>query len=289
MPDPGRRAAMLGGALAAGAAVAGCSGLQVVDALTSSQGYAVSRGLAYGQSPRQTMDIYAPHGDGALSLAPIVVFFYGGSWRRGAKEDYRFIGAFLARAGCVGVLADYRVFPEAGFPAFVEDCAAATVFARRVVAGFGGDPGRIFLMGHSAGAHMAALLALEPSYLAARGMDTRDVAGVVGISGPYDHDLGTVRWLAEVFPDERSRRESRVLDKARAGAPPMFLANGTADTLVPPRNAVALAERLRALGNRVDLRLYDGVGHGDILAGFVPALAGASTLGSDIGNFLSKA
>lgn len=281
---------MLAGAAAlAASGLGGCNSLQIVDAVTSTRGYVVSRGVSYGPSPRQTLDIYAPDDDGAGGLRPIVLFLYGGSWRRGSKEEYRFVGAYLARSGHVGVVADYRLFPETGFPGFIEDCAAATAFVRRVIPGFGGDPGRIFLMGHSAGAHMAALLALEPSYLAQRAMDPRDLSGVVGISGPYDHDFGTVRWLAEVFPDARSRRESRVLDKARLGAPPMFLANGTADTLVPARNAVALAERLRALGNRVDLRLYEGAGHGDILAGLVPPLAGTSTLGGDIQAFLDGA
>lgn len=290
IPDPGRRRLIQGGAMAGLAlGLAACNGLQIIDAVTPDVGYARVADLSYGAAPRQTLDIYLPSDRDPHRLAPVVVFFYGGSWRQGSKDSYRFIGAYLARAGYVAVLCDYRLYPEVRFPGFVEDCAAATAFVRRVVAGYGGDPARLFLMGHSAGAHMAALLGLEPSYLAAVGFDAGDLAGIVGISGPYDHDFGTVRWLAPVFPDARSRSEARIVDKARPGAPPMFLANGTGDTLVPARNAVALAERLRGLGNRVEVRLYDGAGHGDILLGFTPALAGASTLGFDVVSFLSEA
>ena len=267
----------------------GCSGLRLIDAVTPSAGYTLAAGLAYGPSQRHLLDIYAPLAGGAAGPPPVVLFLYGGSWRNGARAQYRFVGAWLARAGFVAAVADYRLFPEVRFPGFVEDCAAALAFLGRHAGQHGGDPGRLFLMGHSAGAHMAMLLAIEPAYLVGAGADPDRLAGVVGISGPYDHDFGTVRWLADVFPDDWSRRAARVADRARSGTPPVFLANGMADSLVPARNAVVMAERLRQKGNPVALRLYDGAGHGDILLGFVPALAGASTLGQDVAGFLNQA
>ena len=267
----------------------GCSGLRLIDAVTPSAGYTLAAGLAYGPSQRHLLDIYAPLAGGAAGPPPVVLFLYGGSWRNGARAQYRFVGAWLARAGFVAAVADYRLFPEVRFPGFVEDCAAALAFLGRHAGQHGGDPGRLFLMGHSAGAHMAMLLAIEPAYLVGAGADPDRLAGVVGISGPDDHDFGTVRWLADVFPDDWSRRAARVADRARSGTPPVFLANGMADSLVPARNAVVMAERLRQKGNPVALRLYDGAGHGDILLGFVPALAGASTLGQDVAGFLKQA
>lgn len=267
----------------------GCSGLRLIDAVTPSAGYTLAAGLAYGPSQRHLLDIYAPLAGGAAGPPPVVLFLYGGSWRNGSRAQYRFVGAWLARAGFVAAVADYRLFPEVRFPGFVEDCAAALAFLGRHAGQHGGDPGRLFLMGHSAGAHMAMLLAIEPAYLVGAGADPDRLAGVVGISGPYDHDFGTVRWLADVFPDDWSRRAARVADRARSGTPPVFLANGMADSLVPARNAVVMAERLRQKGNPVALRLYDGAGHGDILLGFVPALAGASTLGQDVAGFLKQA
>ncbi len=284
--DPGRRLAI--GALCA-SLLGGCSGLRLIDAVTPSAGYTLAAGLAYGPSQRHRLDIYAPVGGSAAGPPPVVLFLYGGSWRNGARAQYRFVGAWLARAGFVAAVADYRLFPEVRFPGFVEDCAAALAFLGRRAGQHGGDPGRLFLMGHSAGAHMAMLLALEPAYLVGAGAATERLAGVVGVYGTVDHDLGAVRWQGEVFPDDWSRRSARVADRARAGTPPGFLASGTADSLVPPRNAVVMAERLRQKGNPVALRLYDGAGHGDILLGFVPALAGASTIGQDVAGFLTQA
>lgn len=282
----GRRQLLRLGAAPPALALAGCSGLQLVDAVAPADGYELREAIPYGPEPRQAMDAYLPARIGSGPPPPVVLFLYGGSWRSGDRRDYRFVGAWLARTGHVALVADYRLHPAVRFPAFVEDAAAAFDVARREAQALGGDPRRVALMGHSAGAHMAALLALEPRYLAARGRTPDEISGVVGISGPYVHDLGTVRSLAPVFPDEASRREAMVIAKARAGAPPMFLANGTADVLVPPRNAVELAGRLQGLGGRVELRLYEQAGHADILLGFVGPLAGSSTLAADVAGFL---
>lgn len=279
----GRRASL---ALLFGAGwLSGCGALQTIDTLTPSGGYVAELDLPYGPDLRQRLDVYRPAMQSAPS-APVVLFFYGGSWRRGEKEAYRFIGEYLTRMGCVAVVADYRLFPAVQFPAFVEDGAAAFAWARDNAPRLGGDQRRIYAMGHSAGAHTVVLLALEPRYLAARGRSPADLAGVIGISGPYDADFSTIRWLRAVFPATSTAMEARPITKAHAGAPRMLLANGGRDGLVPPRHAVALARRLRELGNPVDLRIYDAAGHGDILLGLSTHLAGGLTLGSDVLSFI---
>jgi acetyl esterase/lipase len=113
------------------------------------EGIRVANDLSYGEGPRHTLDIYAPETVGAS--APIVVFFYGGGWE-GAKEMYRFIGYSLAAQGLVVVIPDYRLHPAVEFPAFMNDAAEAVTWTRANAAQFGGDPDRLFLMGHSAGA-----------------------------------------------------------------------------------------------------------------------------------------
>ncbi|MBL8700618.1 MAG: alpha/beta hydrolase [Alphaproteobacteria bacterium] len=267
--------------------VAGCNGLRTIDSLTPAGHYLLERDVAYGPAPRQRLDVYHPRGEAPAGARPIVVFFYGGSWRRGEKESYRFVGEYLSRLGFVAVVADYRLYPAVTFPAFVEDGATAVAWAIREAGRLGGDPRRVFPMGHSAGAHIAVLLALEPRYLAAQGLAPERLAGVIGISGPYDTDLSSVRWLRAVFAGEGIGEEARVLSKARAGAPPMLLANGGRDPLVNARHAVELATRLRALGNRVDLRIYEEAGHGDILLGLSTTLAGNLTLGGDVLAFVA--
>lgn len=268
-------------------ALAGC-GLRTVDMLTPTGVYAREQDIAYGPAARQRLDVYRPKEDRSAGL-PVVVFFYGGSWRRGSKGLYRFVGEYLARMGCVAVLADYRLFPEVRFPAFVEDGAAAVAWARANAARIGGDPARVFAMGHSAGAHTAVLLGLEPRYLATARLRPADLAGVIGISGPYALDPRTIRWLRETFPEAESAGEAKPLDKVRAGAPPMLLAHGSQDGIVNPTNSTALAQRLEASGNRVDLRIYDGAGHADILLGFSTTLSGNLTLGGDVLRFVTGA
>ncbi|MBM3525100.1 MAG: alpha/beta hydrolase, partial [Alphaproteobacteria bacterium] len=177
-----RRAAL--GSLIAAAGLAGCAGvngLRTIETLTPAGDYTLDRDAAYGPSARQRVDVYRPRLSSTALPPPTVVFFYGGSWRRGDKESYRFVGEYLSRLGVIAVVADYRLHPEVTFPAFVEDGAAAVAWASREAMALGGDPSRVFAMGHSAGAHIAVLLALEPRYLALRGMASERLAGVIGI------------------------------------------------------------------------------------------------------------
>lgn len=277
----GRRLFLQG--ILAAPVLAGC-GLRTIDTLTPDGAYVLEKDVAYGEAARHRLDAYRPS-DMPPRALPVVVFIYGGSWRRGSKDDYRFLAEYLTRMGCVVVVADYRLFPEVRFPAFVEDGASAVAWARSNATRLGGDPARVFVMGHSAGAHSAVLLGLEPRYLTEVGLKISDIAGIVGISGPYAVDLGTIRWLRQTFPESASA-ESKPLDKVRAGAPPMFLATGGRDGLVDPRNTVVFGKRLEEFGNRVETRVYAGAGHADILLGFSTTLAGDLTLGGDVMRFV---
>src|SRR5688572_24770878 len=140
--------------------------------------------LRFGDEPRQVLDVYVPQSQGK-DLRPVVIFWYGGMWLRGSKEQYRFVGAALANSGYVAVLPDYRLYPRARFPTFIEDGALAVKWVREHAHEFGGDPNAIFLMGHSAGAHTAALLALDGRYLQKVGGDSSWLRGWIGLSGPY--------------------------------------------------------------------------------------------------------
>ena len=155
--------------------------------------------------------IYEPVHDLALDIhrpptwaagQPIAIFFYGGSWRSGSRCDYAFVGEALARSGIVTVIPDYRQYPQGHFPDFEFDAAHAVRWVRDHAAEIGGDPQRIFLVGHSAGAHIAALLATDQSYLASVAIKPRELAGVIGVSGPYDFLPLTDPALGEVFGAE---------------------------------------------------------------------------------------
>ena len=271
--------------LAGSALLGGCAPLTMLDLLTPAEAQVAARDAAYGEHPRQRLDLYVPARHGGAR--PVVVFFYGGGWRSGDKGPYRFVAETLTREGFVVAIPDYRLVPEVRFPAFVEDSAAAVAWVANNVARYGGDPRRLFLIGHSAGAYNAAMVALDRRYLAAHGMMGARIAGVVGIAGPYDFLPLDGRLVRVAFAAAADPDATQPVAFARADAPPLLLINGSADTLVSPRNAVSLAERVRAQGGRARAVIYDGKGHVDIMAGLARVLGGGGPLLADITAFLA--
>jgi acetyl esterase/lipase len=233
-------------------------------------------GIAFGTDPRQQLDIYRPRG--SASTKPVIVFWYGGSWDDGARQDYRFVGVALARLGYLAVLPDYRLYPQARFPQFLDDSAQAVAWLQRHAAQYGGNPRRIILMGHSAGAHMAAMLALNRRYLLAAGADPDRIIGLIGLSGPYGLTPNTPT-LNIIFGAPYTPHDWQVLRYVTAQAPPTLLIHGRADKLVAVSNTEALAAALQAQGVPVASRIYDNRGHMDMLAALsVPARARAPVL-----------
>lgn len=282
--------------LAAGAAsatLAGCSPLRLLDATVPTGDVVATTGLAYGEGPRRRLDIYRPLASprGAASPRPLVVFLYGGNWRTGDRADYRFVATALAARGIVVVVPDYRLFPEAAFPGFVEDAAAAVAFAAARATEFGADPRAVFVAGHSAGAHIALLLALDPGYLARAGYDRTRLAGAIGLAGPYDFDPAAYPDTRPVFApaaDPRLTQPITFADLAgQPGAPPLLLLHGTADRTVLPRNTTALAARVRAAGGRAETALYPDLGHAGILLALTPWFAGRAPVLEDMLRFVA--
>jgi acetyl esterase/lipase len=222
-----------------------------------------ARDVAYGPHPRQRMDIYVPKG-GAAGQKPVVFFIYGGSWANGTKETYSFVGDALAARGFVTVIADYRLVPEVRFPVFIEDGARALRFLRDTIAGFGGAPDQIHLMGHSAGAYNAMMLTLDRRFLAAVGMSASEIRSTVGLSGPYDFLPFDIDVTKNAFGSARSPAQTQPIAFARRDAPPIFLGTGSDDRTVLPRNSERLAQALRQAGaSSVTLKIYPGLGHAE--------------------------
>lgn len=240
--------------------------LPALNAMAPVAGVALTESIVYGAGPRHTLDVYAPHA--AAAPTPIVVFFYGGGWESGEKAMYRFVGAALAARGVLVVIPDYRLHPEVRFPAFMDDAAAAVAWAHANAARFGGDPHRVFLMGHSAGGNIATLLALDPAYLRAVGMSPADVCGVIGLAGAYDFVPARPEAFAAIFGPEAEWARSRPISYVSARAPPMLLLAGRNDGTVEPGNSVRLAARLRAAGADARVTLYPDVTHMALIAAF---------------------
>jgi acetyl esterase/lipase len=220
--------------------------------------------IAYGTGPRQRLDVYTPPGAHEL---PVVVFWYGGAWSSGRKSQYRFVGVALAERGCITVVPDYRLYPAVKYPAFIEDGALAVAWVERHAREFGGDPSRIILMGHSAGAHLAATLAIEPQYLERAGADRHAIIGWVGLSGPYALDPDTDE-LRAIFSAPYVLADWQPVRHVTGAAPPALLLHGEDDRRVYARQAIELRDALASRGVRVDLELYPGRGHSDTIASF---------------------
>lgn len=220
----------------------------------------VAEGVRFG-SHGQTLDVWRAETAANADRRPVLVFWHGGGWVKGARQDYAFAGRAFARQGFVVVIPDYRKVPEVRFPAFVQDGAEAVAWVRDNIARFGGDPQRIAFAGHSAGAHTAVLLALDPRWLKAADVDPGIVKAVVGLSGPYDFHPFTTRRSIDAMAQYPDPKVTQPIDQARADAPPMLLVTSTRDETVRPRNAINLSKRLKALGAPAELINYRGLDH----------------------------
>ena len=229
--------------------------------------FAPARGLS--------LDIYRPDPMPGTA-APVVVFFYGGSWQQGKREQYRFVGRRLAANGVLAIVADYRTWPQAGFPAFMDDAAQAVAWARDNAASRGGDPSRVFVAGHSAGAHIAALLATDGRYLDHHGIAPAGLAGVVGLSGPYDFVIDEE--LAPIFGPREQWPSAQPVNFVDGDEPPFLLVHGADDDTVLPANSASLHAKLQEAGIRSRLVMLPDTGHAGVLLelklpGTGPALA----------------
>lgn len=255
--------ALIGGLLLLG--LGGCSPVGLLNALTPQASFTRTAGIAYGEDPRQKLDVYVPRHP--LDDAPVVLFFYGGSWNSGEREDYTFVGEALASQGIVAVIADYRLYPQVRYPLFLEDGALAVAWARTHISTFSGNPQRLYLMGHSSGAYNAAMLALDSRWLAAVGMSTRDLSGWIGLAGPYDFLPIENPDVRPVFFWPDSPPQSQPINQVRRGAPPALLIAATEDELVnPTRNTGGLAKKLREAQVPVQDLYYSRPGHVTLVA-----------------------
>ena len=219
-----------------------------------------ARNVAYGPAAHQRLDVYAPRRS-AGQAAPVAVFFYGGSWDTGRRQDYGWVGQALASRGFVTVIPDYGLYPAVRYPGFLEDGALAVRWAQDHAAAFGGDPARIVLAGHSAGAYNAAMIALDRRYLIAAGVDPRHIKALAGLSGPYDFLPLTDPIAIRTFGAAKDLAQTQPTSFVTTDSPPAFLATGDQDTMVFPKNTVKLAARLRAAGVEVQEQHYPDIDH----------------------------
>lgn len=235
-----------------------------INGVSKSSGVVATHDIVYDAQHQLKLDVYRPAG---LNLAqgqraPVVVFFYGGSWKSGKRQWYRWVGEALARRGLVAVLPTYREYPQVKLDGFMTDAANAVGWAHAHAAQYGGDPRQMFLMGHSAGGMIAALLATNEQWLAGVDMHPRQLDGFVGLAGPYDFlPLKEQDYINMFGATHAEQLRSQPVHYVNGNEPPMLLLQGKADKVVALKNTYSMAAAMRAQGESVQTKFYPDVGH----------------------------
>lgn len=265
---------------------AACAPVRAFDTVMpkDSESAKVASDMAYGEGPRRKLDIYAPTAAHKRPL-PVIVFIYGGSWSGGTREGYHFAARALSARGFVTFVPDYRLVPEVHFPGFLQDCAEAVRWVRAHAARYGGDPDRIVLVGHSAGAYNAAMLALDPKLL---GADRAAIKGFAGMAGPYDFLPLNGPIPTTTFGRWPKPEETQPIHYADSSAPPMLLLHGDKDGTVWPKNSINLDRKLRAAGAASELKIYPGVGHVGIVTALAKPFRDGTPVLTDITSFAHR-
>lgn len=245
--------------------------------------------LAYGADARNKLDVYIPDQlREPRQPVPIVVFFHGGGWNSGNKSYYKFVGAALAEQGYLAVLPNYRLYPQVKSKVIFADPARAVAWVRAHASEWGGDVDELYLAGHSAGAHFAVMLALDPEYLQQAGALPEDLRGVIGLAGPYDFLPFTRDYMNDLFGPAEQLAASQPINFVRPDAPPLLLLQGLQDSTVEPKNTRNLQAALQAIGGRVQAQYFENADHGDLVAAFSSLARHRAPVLQQIGSFIDE-
>lgn len=245
----------------------------------------IGDGIPYAGGPRGKLDVYVQQNP--VRNAPVLMFIYGGGWKLGERWEYEFVGRAFAARGFVTVIADYRLVPEVAYPAFLYDAAVAVRWIEDNIATFGGNPDKLFLAGHSAGAYNAVMLGLDPAFLREAGT-TLKVRGVAGLAGPYDFYPFEFDEVRDAFGNAPNPEGTQPVRLVNADSPPMFLATGNLDLIVKTDNTTALAAKLRQHGVPVEEKYYDGIGHMEIVTAIGAMMRWRAPVLEDMVNFYAS-
>lgn len=268
------------------ALAAACSPLRVAQDFLKGDHFTRTTNRVYGAVGQKRLDVYRPRS--TSGLLPVIIFLYGGSWQKGSKEDYQLLGSAFTRRGFVVVVPDYRMYPDAVFPAWVEDAAQAVRWAHQNIRRFGGDSARLYVVGHSSGAHSAVMLALDEHYLRDAGLPAHAVRGFVSLAGPVDTmwtdpDVQALMGPRDGWPTTYPRNH---LDGTES---PLLLLHGSSDKTVSPSNSIGLAARISARGGCVRAIVYPGVGHVEIVVALSEPRLGIAPVLPDVISFIAEA
>jgi len=267
--------------------ITSCSriGLLTLNVIARSKShFEVSKNIAYANHDRGQLDVYTPKGD--TKKHQVIIFYHGGNWSFGSKGDYVFIAEALTSRGFVVVVPNYRQYPKVLFPEFVADGAEAVAWTHKNIQKYGGDPKQIFIMGHSSGAHIAAMVFLDPHYLKAVGGTRNWIRGFIGLSGPYDFLPLKEDYLKTIFGPPERYPETQPINFVDGKAPPALLLHGLADTTVKPKNTINLTAKIESKGGSATAIYYKDLGHIGMVTKMAAPLRKKATILDDISQFI---
>jgi acetyl esterase/lipase len=225
--------------------------------------------IAYGDEVWQKLDIYVP--TEAKSSFPVVMFFYGGGWSYGEKKEYAFVANSLAKHGFITVIPDYVKYPQAKFPAFEEDAATASKWVYENIEKYQGQKNNLHLLGHSAGAHIAAILIADKHYLKQVGLTSQIFNSFVGLAGPYNFTPAEEKYQ-KIFGSPAEYPKMQVSNFIDGDEPPMLLLHGADDNLVGKFNLDKLEKSIKDKGGKVETVILPDIGHYLIIGQFSPTV-----------------
>lgn len=263
--------------------------LFLVNGLARFDTFTIIKDIPYGESELNYLDIFLPQQDSAPKKEnnSVIVFFYGGCWggcEAGFKEDYLFVAQALTNQGFITVIADYRRYPEVRFPELIDDARLVTEWVKNNIADYGGNANSLFLMGHSAGAHLASLLTLDETYLSV-GTQKR-IRGFIGLAGPYDFLPFTEPYQRAVFAPVVAYPQSQPINFVDGSEAPLLLLYGNDDETVKPRNIQNLAKKIQSLGGKVETHYYNDIDHTGLLGALSIPLRNTNSVMTDIVRFV---
>ncbi|MEC9357659.1 MAG: alpha/beta hydrolase [Pseudomonadota bacterium] len=278
---------LISAAIGACALLVGCTGVGALNAITPDRGYTLAEDVVYDGSTNMKLDVYAPTAD-VVGGAPVVVFFYGGRWQSGSKDDYRFVGQALAAQGYVAVIPDYRLYPDVRFPSFLEDSAKAMRWAHDNASRFRGDAAKLFVMGHSSGAYNAAMLALDPRFLTAVGGSRDWLSGMIGLAGPYDFLPIYDPTLRDIFGPPEKFQDTQPIFHVDGENPPLLLMAGQDDEIVQAENTNSLRRAVVSAGGAVDVVMYPKMSHEKLVSSLATRLQSSTDVMAHVVEFINE-
>jgi len=265
--------------------LAACSSPAIVNRLTADTGYKLAENVPYDRKRSLQLDVYYPPN---AAGAPVVVFFHGGRWTSLDKSEFKFVGQALTSLGYVAVLPEVRKYPQVRFPDFVDDAALAVKWARDNAGTYGGGADKLFVMGHSSGAHIASMLALNPEYLKAVGGDRSWLRGMIGLAGAYSFMPITAPDLRDLFGPVDRFRYSQPVFYVDGGNPPLMLVHGRDDDVLPVKNTEELAKAVSKAGGAVETVIYDSLSHNMVVGSLASYLRGRADVLDNIADFVTR-